>query len=85
MAKQVGLFRQESLQTFPRPRGIFTTDMAMNVPSNSLVRSGQPVSLIPQVKPGEKQNYNPRFLAHEVPRFQSLRRVRPDPGSQENL
>lgn len=61
VAKQVGLFRQESLQTFPRPRGIFTTDMAMNVPSESLVKSGQPLSLISQVKHGERQNYNPEF------------------------
>jgi hypothetical protein len=61
VAKCVGWFIQESLQTFPRPIGIFTTDIAMNVPSDGLVRSGQPLSLIYQVKHGEKQNYNPDF------------------------
>ncbi|XP_028635424.1 zinc finger and SCAN domain-containing protein 5B-like [Grammomys surdaster] len=35
--------------------------MAMNVPSDSLVRSGQPLSLTSQVKHGEKENYNPEF------------------------
>lgn len=35
--------------------------MAMNVPSESLVKSGQPLSLISQVKHGERQNYNPEF------------------------
>ncbi|XP_028618426.1 zinc finger and SCAN domain-containing protein 5B-like [Grammomys surdaster] len=35
--------------------------MAMNVPSDSPVGSGQPLSLISQVKHGEKQNYNPDF------------------------
>ncbi|XP_028640274.1 zinc finger and SCAN domain-containing protein 5B-like [Grammomys surdaster] len=35
--------------------------MDMNVPSDSLVRSGQPLSLTSQVKHGQKENYNPDF------------------------
>ncbi|NP_573467.2 zinc finger and SCAN domain-containing protein 5B isoform X1 [Mus musculus] len=35
--------------------------MATNVPPDSPVRSGQSVSLISQVKHGERQNYNPEF------------------------
>ncbi|XP_034374820.1 zinc finger and SCAN domain-containing protein 5B-like [Arvicanthis niloticus] len=35
--------------------------MAMNVPPDSLVGSGRPLSPISQVKHGEKQNYNPNF------------------------
>ncbi|XP_032751116.1 zinc finger and SCAN domain-containing protein 5B-like [Rattus rattus] len=35
--------------------------MAMNMPSDSLVRSGQPLSLISQAKHEERQNYDPDF------------------------
>ncbi|XP_021075026.1 zinc finger and SCAN domain-containing protein 5B-like [Mus pahari] len=35
--------------------------MATNVPSDSPVRSGQPLARISQVKHGERQNYNPDF------------------------
>ncbi|XP_052028405.1 zinc finger and SCAN domain-containing protein 5B-like [Apodemus sylvaticus] len=47
--------------------------MAMNVPLNSLVRSEQPLSLITQVKHGEKQNYNPDFWHMKFRAFSPLK------------
>ncbi|XP_031246775.1 zinc finger and SCAN domain-containing protein 5C-like, partial [Mastomys coucha] len=47
--------------------------MAMNVPPDSLVTSGQPLSLMSQVNHGEKQNYNPEFWHMKFRGFSPLK------------
>lgn len=73
VAKQVGRFKQESPRTFPRRRGIVTTDMAMNVPLNSPVGAEQPLSLVTQVNHGEMQSYNPDFWHMKFRAFSPLK------------